>query len=82
MQKKYEKKKKKYRKDNYPNYNKLLCRNTDWAPTGKWFNLPTKRPPWHCFKLCLICAKRSVPPVSRWSSSGIAVLQIATRCHH
>ncbi|OLY82341.1 hypothetical protein AYI68_g3541 [Smittium mucronatum] len=43
--KKYEKKKKTYRKDYYPNYNKLLCWTTDYVPTGKGFNLPTERPP-------------------------------------
>ncbi|OLY78309.1 hypothetical protein AYI68_g7645 [Smittium mucronatum] len=35
-----------------------------------------------CTRLCLSCAKRSVPPVSRWSSSGIAVLRIAVRYLH
>ncbi|OLY78996.1 hypothetical protein AYI68_g6945, partial [Smittium mucronatum] len=33
-----------------------------------------------CTRLCLSYAKRSVPSVSRWSSSGVAVLQIAVRC--
>ncbi|OLY80077.1 hypothetical protein AYI68_g5841 [Smittium mucronatum] len=33
-----------------------------------------------CTRLCLSCAKRSAPPVSGWSSSGIAVLRIAVRC--
>ncbi|OLY83956.1 hypothetical protein AYI68_g1891 [Smittium mucronatum] len=32
--------------------------------------------------LCFSCAKRSVPPVSRWSFSGIVVLRIAVRCLH
>ncbi|OLY85158.1 hypothetical protein AYI68_g654 [Smittium mucronatum] len=35
-----------------------------------------------CTRLCLSCAKRSVPPVSRCPSSGIAVLRIAVRCLH
>ncbi|OLY84362.1 hypothetical protein AYI68_g1473 [Smittium mucronatum] len=39
------KKKKTYRKDYYPDYNKLLCRTTGCVPTGKGFNLPTERPP-------------------------------------
>ncbi|OLY80837.1 hypothetical protein AYI68_g5062 [Smittium mucronatum] len=43
--KKFEKKKKTYRKDYYPNYNKLLCRTTSCVPTDKGFNLPTERPP-------------------------------------
>ncbi|OLY77896.1 hypothetical protein AYI68_g8072 [Smittium mucronatum] len=43
--KKYEKKKKSYRKDYYPNYSRLLCRNTGCVPTGKWSNLPTERLP-------------------------------------
>ncbi|OLY80922.1 hypothetical protein AYI68_g4976, partial [Smittium mucronatum] len=35
-----------------------------------------------CTRLCLSCVKRSVHPVSRWSSSGIVVFQIAVRCLH
>ncbi|OLY83250.1 hypothetical protein AYI68_g2612 [Smittium mucronatum] len=43
--KKFEKKKKTYRKDYYPNYNKLLCRTTGCVPTRKGCNLPIERPP-------------------------------------
>ncbi|OLY84640.1 hypothetical protein AYI68_g1192 [Smittium mucronatum] len=42
---KYEKKKKTYRKDYYPNYNKLVCRTAGCVPTGKGCKLPTERPP-------------------------------------
>ncbi|OLY79587.1 hypothetical protein AYI68_g6340, partial [Smittium mucronatum] len=33
-----------YRKDYYPNYNKLLLWTTGCVPTGKGCNLPTERP--------------------------------------
>ncbi|OLY80603.1 hypothetical protein AYI68_g5297 [Smittium mucronatum] len=48
-----------YRKDYYPNYNKLLCRSTGCVPSGKGFNIPTERPPMTLLQIR--------PTVERWT---------------